>query len=145
MPRYQLPPTPKGFRQPGSGRRKGQPNRVTIEARTLASQLVNDVNYQHKLRSDFARRRVHPTIEAMLWAYVIGKPTQPVAVAQVDVAARLADECQVFAALDVADLELLAGESQRLVDRARQLSRARSAGDARPAPDVIEPDPSEST
>ena len=29
MPRYQLPPTPKGFRQPGSGRPKGQPNRIS--------------------------------------------------------------------------------------------------------------------
>ncbi len=47
MPRYQLPRTPKGFRQPGSGRPKRQPNRITVEARTLVSELINNVNYQH--------------------------------------------------------------------------------------------------
>jgi hypothetical protein len=42
--------------------------------------------------------------------------------------------------LDVTDLEQLAAESQRLVNRALQLSRARIAAGSRPQPDVIEPD-----
>ena len=144
MPRYQLPPTPKGFRQPGSGRKKGQRNKITIEVRELVSQLVNDPAYQFKLRRDFYRRKVHPTIEALIWAYHLGKPTQPVAMAaglSVEVNARLEEERRIFEQLDLADLELLAEESQRLVDRAVSLSRARIAAASRPHPDVIESEP----
>ena len=126
MPRYQLPPTPKGFRQPGSGRPKGQPNKISIEVRQLVAQLVNDAAYQRKLRADFRKRKVHPTIEALVWAYHLGRPKQALDLtATVDVNARLEEEKRIFAQLDLADMELLAAESQRLVDRATQLSRAR--------------------
>lgn len=120
---------PKGTRTPGSGRKKGTPNRVSVEARTLVSELVNNPIYQHKLRTDFARRRVHPTIESLVWQYHIGKPTQPIAIAgalALDVNARLAEERAIFAQLDLHDLEQLAAESQALVDRA--LSLAKVAG-----------------
>ena len=65
MPKKPPPIWPKGTRPPNSGRKKGVPNKISAEARTLASQLVNDVIYQTKLRDDFRRRRVHPTIEAL--------------------------------------------------------------------------------
>ena len=125
MPRYQLPRTPKGFRQPGSGRRPGQRNKISVEARQLARELVNNPVYQRRLRRDFERRKLHPTIEALVWQYHLGRPPQAVAVAgsmTVSVNARLEQERQAFAALDLADLEVLAAESQRLVDRAFQLA-----------------------
>ena len=126
MPRYQLPPTPKGFRQPGSGRPKGQPNKISIEVRRLVSELINNAAYQHKLRQDFAKRKVHPAIEALIWTYHLGKPKQTIDLnATVDVSARIEEERQAFALLDIREMEELAAESQRLVDRAMALARGR--------------------
>jgi hypothetical protein len=126
MPRKPPPAPAKGTRHPGAGRVKGQPNRISVEARQLASQLVNDVAYQLRLRRDFRIRRVHPTIESLIWAYHLGKPSQPIAVSgsmALDVNARLEEERRVFATLDIADLEQLAAESQALVDRAYKLAK----------------------
>jgi hypothetical protein len=125
VPRKPPPRCPKGTRF-GKGRQKGVPNKISVEARTLASQLVSDVVYQARLRRDFRIRRVHPTIESLIWAYHLGKPAQPVTVSgsmALDINAKLEEERRVFAALDLTDLEQLAAESQRLVDRAYALSR----------------------
>ena len=54
-------------RTPGSGRKKGTPNRKTVEMRALMAALVDDVDYQHRLREDFRKRRVHSTTEARVW------------------------------------------------------------------------------
>lgn len=67
MPRKPTPPPPAGQRMPGSGRRKETPNRVSVAAREFAATLVNDPQYQHRLRQDFITRRVHPSVEAMIW------------------------------------------------------------------------------
>lgn len=64
MPRTPPPVWPKGTRPPNSGRKKGTPNRSSVEVKALVSQLVNDVAYQHQLRDDFRRRKVAPAIEA---------------------------------------------------------------------------------
>jgi hypothetical protein len=126
VPRKPPPIPAKGTRHPGAGRVKGNPNRISVEVKTLVSELVNSATYQHKLRADFVRRKVHPTIESLIWAYYLGKPRQPVDVnATVDVTARLEEEKRIFATLDIRELEELAAESQRLVDRALALSRAR--------------------
>jgi hypothetical protein len=71
------PPRPRGSPKIG-GRRKGTPNRRTIEARLRCSNLVQDIDYQTRLRRDFVRRRVHPSIESMVWAYHLGKPKEQV-------------------------------------------------------------------
>lgn len=129
---------PKGQRYPGSGRAKGTPNRVSVEARVLVGQLVQDGEYQARLRRDFALRKLHPTIEAMVWAYHVGKPRETVTVnATVDINARIEEERRVFAALEIHDLEQLAAESQALVDRAVALAKVRSGGAA--PQDVVVP------
>ena len=46
--------------------------------RELMSSLCGDVDYQYRLRADFRRRRVHPTIEALVWAHVAWKPRERV-------------------------------------------------------------------
>lgn len=128
-------------RAPGPGRKKGVPNRISVEARQLASQLVTDVNYQSKLRADFRKRRVHPTIESLIWQYHLGRPLQSVAVSgsmALDVSTRLDDERMAFAALDLADLELLAAESQQLVNRAFQLAGIAQPGIGTPQDVVAE-------
>lgn len=139
MPR-KLPPAPaKGTRHPGAGRAKGTPNRLTVEARLLCGQLVTNAAYQHKLRRDFERRKVHPAIETLVWSYHLGKPSQPVELSgglALDVNARLEEEKRIFATLDIRDLEQLAAESQALVNRAVEL--AQIAGNKGPIPqDVV--------
>ena len=136
MPRKPPPIWPKGTRPPNSGRKKGTPNRRSVEVKALVSQLVNDVAYQHRFRNDFRNRKLHPSLEALVWTYHLGKPTQTLDLtATVDLTARLEEEKRIFALLDVADLERLAAESQALVDRALALSRAR-------LPAVVDPDQS---
>jgi len=134
---------PKGDRYPGSGRKKGTPNRISVELRTLVTELVNDVDYQHKLRADFRARRVHPAIEALIWNHSLGKPKETVQLTgDLSVNARLAEERAEFQALDLADLEELAAESQRLVDRAVALARARRGLPA-PLDVVVEVEPAD--
>ena len=144
---FVLVPLAHGTRPPNSGRKKGVPNKISVEARTLASQLVNDVIYQTKLHDDFRRRRVHPTIEALIWSYHLGKPTQPIATngsMALDVQARLDEERRVFASLDIHDLEQIAAESQALVDKAFAMVRANASpmlAGGSPAPAVFPTSP----
>lgn len=127
---------PKGERHPGSGRVKGTPNRVTVEVRRLVGELLNDPRYQARLRRDFALRKLHPTIEGMVWAYHCGRPRQDVNFSgSVDLTARLEVERRAFLALDLPELEAIAAESQRLVDRALALASARVSS---PTPQPID-------
>jgi hypothetical protein len=106
----------------------GTPNRVTVEARILVDQLVSDLKYQTKLRHDFRLRKVHPTIEALIWSYHLGRPQQRIDIAariDIDATARLVEERRAFSVLDVSELEQLAMESQAMVDRALALAEAR--------------------
>lgn len=120
---------PKGERYPGSGRVKGTPNRVAVQARVLVGELVNSAEYQRRLRRDFELRRVHPTIESLVWAYHLGRPKQDIQIAgQIDISARIEEERRAFLSLDLADLEELAADSQRLVDRALALAKRRDDG-----------------
>lgn len=88
------------------------------------------MEYQHRLRADFRQRKLHPTIEALIWAYHLGKPAQPMAMSDslaLDVHARVEEERRLFATLDLQDLEQLAAESQGLVDRAIALAKRRES------------------
>ena len=68
---------PKGSpKVPGSGRRRGTRNRRTVAAAALASELLSDVGYQYRLRRDFTRRKIHPSVEQLIWHYVAGKPKE---------------------------------------------------------------------
>jgi hypothetical protein len=128
MPRKPPPPHPRGApRTPGSGRRRGTPNRKTVEMRALMIGLVHDVDYQCRLRQDFRRRRIHPTIEALVWAHTVGKPTERVQLsADLTMNQKLDQERELFSKLDVQQLEELAAESQALVDKAMAMVRANS-------------------
>jgi hypothetical protein len=135
-------PLPPHFKAKGhprlGGRVKGTPNRISVDGKVLATQLVNSPTYQERLRRDFDRRKLHPAIEAMLWHYSHGKPVQPVLHAgSIDTTHRLATEREAFAQLPLTDLEQLAAESQGLVNRALQLART-AAGEAATPQDVVE-------
>jgi len=94
--------------------------------RALMAALLNDLAYQDKLREDFRKRRVHPSIESLAWAYVIGKPTEKIEVsADATMNEQLAAERELLRQLDLPTLETLAAESQALVDRA--IAKAKTA------------------
>src|SRR5436190_22665863 len=104
------PPHPRGTpRTPGSGRRKGSLNRRTVHMRELMASLCGDVDYQYRLRADFRRRRVHPTIEALVWAHAIGKPTERVQLsADIAMTQTLQKEVELFSRLSVQEMEEIA-------------------------------------
>ena len=128
------PPHPRGTpRTPGSGRRRGTPNRKTVELRALMGVLAGDVEYQHRLREDFRRRRVHPTVETLVWSHVIGKPTERVQLsADVTMNQKLEEERELFSRLSIQQMEEIAAESQALVDRVMAMAKANAQG-----PDVV--------
>jgi hypothetical protein len=135
MPRTLPPPHPRGApRTPGSGRRRGTPNRRTTEARQLCSDLVHDIRYQAKLRQDFIRRRLHPSIEQMLWHYSVGKPDERIELSGgLTVNQRLiAERAWIRENLDLEAIEALAAESQALIERVMEVARIAS-----PAGEVI--------
>ena len=114
-------------RVPGSGRKKGTPNRQVVAARELVSQMINSAEYQYRLRRDFTRRHLHPSIEALMWAYHLGKPKESIEVSgQLDVTQKLTAERDLIrSTLDISELEALAAESQATLDRALSNARAR--------------------
>jgi hypothetical protein len=63
-----------GLKRGGPGRKKGVPNKATLDAKALAEGLVDDPVYLAKLRKDLRARKVAPPIEQMIWYYAKGKP-----------------------------------------------------------------------
>ena len=59
---------------PRAGRPKGKLNRATEIMRGVAAKCCTDKEYQKKLLADFRARKVHPSVEQMMWAYFAGKP-----------------------------------------------------------------------
>lgn len=118
------PPAPaKGTRHPGAGRKKGTPNRGTVEIRALFGQLLNDPQYQRKLRADFRIRRVHPAVETMVYAYHIGKPKTEIELSGgITLSQRLDGERERLRALTVEQLQELADRSEALITEAFALA-----------------------
>jgi hypothetical protein len=129
MSRKLPPPHPRGApRTPGSGRRRGTPNRRTVQMRELMMSLCDDADYQYRLRADFRRRRVHPTIEALVWGHVIGRPAEKVQLsADVTMKRKLDEDRELFQRLSLPQLEELAAQSQALVDQAMAMVRKNGA------------------
>jgi len=74
-----ITPPPHRF-QPGvasnpKGRPPG-PNKVTIEAREAASEIVDNPAYRAKLLDRALRGKLPPPVEALLWHYSKGVPKQ---------------------------------------------------------------------
>jgi hypothetical protein len=65
-----------GLKRGGPGRKKGTPNKVTVEVRAAAEALVDDPVYRARLARDLRRRKVAPAVECMLWYYAKGKPKE---------------------------------------------------------------------
>jgi len=90
----------------------------------LMGAMAGDIDYQRKLRSDFSRRRLHPSTELRVWEYAIGKPKEQIEMsANVTMNERLAIERDMLRRLDLKQLEALAAESQAMIDRAFAAAR----------------------
>jgi hypothetical protein len=76
MPRYQLPPPPKGRRR--GGRQKGTPNKATTEAKAFCSSIVDSPAYQNMLRQRAIEGKLAPAVECLVWAYAKGRPVDHV-------------------------------------------------------------------
>lgn len=91
----QRPPTPGSFK-PGqsgnpNGKRRGTPNRVTIEAREAAALIVDDPEYRASLAARVIAGQA-PQMEALLWAYAKGRPVERVEQGGPGAFAQLANE-----------------------------------------------------
>jgi hypothetical protein len=65
--------------QPGksgnpAGRPRGIPNKITVEIRQLALELVNNPDYRECFKQRLLKGKLAPAVEAMLWHYAFGKP-----------------------------------------------------------------------
>lgn len=130
MARKPPPPHPKGApRTPGSGRKKGTPNRKTVELRELMAAVAGDVHYQQKFRDAFVKRRLHPSTEIKVWEYAIGKPKGEIEMsARVSMDSQLSAERELFSNLSVQELEELSAESEALVAKAKAMARRHQLG-----------------
>lgn len=73
MPNRKPPPRrPKGTPKTG-GRKKGTPNRATVEAKAFFTRVVNDRVYQRNFLKAMRDRTAGP-MEAIAWYYAAGKP-----------------------------------------------------------------------
>jgi hypothetical protein len=62
------------------GRRKGTPNKATVEAKTVCNRLVDDPVYQATLQRRLRAGKLAPAVECMLWHYAKGKPKEQIEV-----------------------------------------------------------------
>lgn len=58
------------------GRPAGRQNNATLAAKALARDIVTDSKYLKKLRTRALRGQLKPAVEALLWYYAFGKPTE---------------------------------------------------------------------
>lgn len=91
-------PTGANLRRPngesvskGFGRPPGAKNRITSEARDFALQIVRSPEYRASLLNRVKAGTLPANIEAMLWAYAYGRPTERVEITHMSPAAQLAE------------------------------------------------------
>ena len=68
---------PKGSAKTG-GRKKGTPNKATVEAKSLCRRLVQDEEYRRGFEQRLRSGELPPALEAMVWHYAWGKPKEQV-------------------------------------------------------------------
>jgi hypothetical protein len=71
------PGRPKGTPKTG-GRKKGTPNKATVEAKAACSAIVDDPVYRSNLLERARAGLLPPGVETMLWHYAKGKPKETV-------------------------------------------------------------------
>ena len=59
-------------------RRKGTPNKVTVEVRAACAAIVDDPVYRQNLLERARNGKLAPAVETILWFYAKGKPKDEV-------------------------------------------------------------------
>jgi len=75
---------PKGVSGNPAGKKPGTPNRVTVVAREVAAEIVDDPEYRTRLKARALAGELAPAVESMLFHYRFGKPKERVEVSVVD-------------------------------------------------------------
>jgi len=65
---------------PRAGRPAGVQNKVTLEAREIARNMISNEEYRKNLEARFNAGECAPPIEALIWHYAFGKPKETVEV-----------------------------------------------------------------
>jgi hypothetical protein len=60
------------------GRQRGSVNRATVEVRAVSAALLDDPAYRAALTERLLSGTLSPALEAMLWYYAYGRPTDRV-------------------------------------------------------------------
>ena len=71
------PRRPKGIGTTG-GRKKGTPNKSTVELREFFSSVLNDPAYRARLLARAKLGTLPPPVEIALWHYAVGKPKETI-------------------------------------------------------------------
>ena len=71
-----MPRNTSGLRRGGPGRPPGVPNKATIEAKQVCSELVDNPDYRERLKARLIAGKLPPAVETMLWYYAKGKPKE---------------------------------------------------------------------
>ncbi len=62
----------------GSGRRRGTPNKATVDIKALCQKLIGDATYFRKFKKRWREGALPPHVESMVWYYAFGKPTETI-------------------------------------------------------------------
>ena len=118
------PRRPKGMAKTG-GRKKGTPNRATVELREFFSSVVRDPAYRARLIAKARLGTLPPAIEIALWQYEVGKPTEHID-QQLNVSVQHASETlaklvRKLSTPDLLELEGLVARQEAILDGPRKL------------------------
>lgn len=61
------------------GRTKGTPNKTTVEIRTVMQEFLADAAGQAKLREQYQKGELNPSVLALFYHYAYGKPKDTLA------------------------------------------------------------------
>jgi hypothetical protein len=113
------PPRRKKGTPKSGGRKKGTPNKATVEAKAACAEIVDNPRYRKKLLAKACKGTLPPAVETMLWHYAKGKPKETVALEgdlDVSVGLRAAFAAEAYAlplkVLEQAQAELKASNAR---------------------------------
>jgi hypothetical protein len=104
-----VPRNTSGLRRGGPGRPKGVPNRATLEAKAVCNALVDDPDYQKRLKVRLIAGKLAPAVECMIWHYAKTKPTDKLDILTQEMRPLIIDKVstrvEMLAALEGADVD----------------------------------------
>ena len=99
----------RALRRGGPGRPKGVPNKASLEAKEVCAKLVDDPQYQARLRQRMLAGKLAPAVECMIWHYAKHKPVDRVDVTERTMRALVIDRVstrkEMLEALGAPDLD----------------------------------------